>query len=125
VHWETTRYVAARLRERGLHAQPMTAGHRIAVEVRLPDGRVARWRGSQVTGYEALVYSNGVLIGAVPPPRGSTTWTPDDLVDAIADAGYGGREQGHSSHAEPAGAGSVRLMVNQKGRPRTGHLTRI
>ena len=123
---QTAAYVTARLGERGLRAHAVElAGHRAGVEVALADGRVACWRGSQATGFEAFVYSRGRLVGGIPAALGSSAWTPDDLVEAIMAAGYGGPEDAHTSGLPTGSLGPVRLMVRQRQRPRTWRLSKM
>jgi hypothetical protein len=95
------RHVTDALRARGINAHLAHLGvDQFAVRVSLPDGREAEWDADGAAGLEAEVLQDGDLVGFIPEIEGSEDFTEDQVVDAIARAGYD-EPIGHERAEEP------------------------
>lgn len=83
------RRVADALRDRGTDADLARAGvYQFGVDIRLPDGRVARWDTDGTAGLEAQVMRNGMLVGFVPLIEGSEHFDEQQVIEAILRTDY-------------------------------------
>ncbi|MFY4721658.1 hypothetical protein [Streptomyces sp. LaBMicrA B280] len=81
--------VVAALRGRGVMAHLVEAGvYEFGIRVVLDEGIEALWDTDGVSGLDAEVVSDGVLIGFVPHVPGSESFTEQQIVDSIATTRY-------------------------------------
>ncbi|MEU6465274.1 hypothetical protein [Streptomyces sp. NPDC046976] len=81
--------VVAALRGRGVMAHLVEAGvYEFGIRVVLDEGIEALWDTDGVSGLDAEVVSDGVLIGFVPHVPGSENFTEQQIVDSIAATRY-------------------------------------
>jgi len=83
--------VVAGLSQRGFIANVHRPGlNRVCVRIVLPGGAEALWDTDGAAGLEAQVMADGMLVGFVPTIPGSSAFTVDETVAAIAAARYVG-----------------------------------
>ncbi|MEV7503257.1 hypothetical protein [Streptomyces sp. NPDC093018] len=81
--------VVAALRGRGVMAHLVEAGvYEFGIRVVLDESIEALWDTDGVSGLDAEVVSDGVLIGFVPHVPGSENFTEQQIVDSIAATRY-------------------------------------
>ncbi|CAK7283720.1 hypothetical protein ACNFR7_07215 [Streptomyces sp. RM1] len=86
---ERARRVVAALRDRGVMAHLVEAGvYEFGIRVVLDYGIEALWDTDGVSGLDAEVVGDGVLIGFVPHVPGSEDFTDQQIVDTIATTEY-------------------------------------
>ncbi|MFH8342535.1 hypothetical protein [Streptomyces sp. AM6-12] len=86
---ERAKRVVAALRDRGIMAHLVEAGvYEFGIRVVLDEGIEALWDTDGVSGLDAEVLSDGVLIGFVPHVPGSDNFTEQQIVDSIAATRY-------------------------------------
>ncbi|MER8114312.1 hypothetical protein [Streptomyces sp. NPDC094031] len=86
---ERAKRVVAALRDRGVMAHLVEAGvYAFGIRVVLDTGIEALWDTDGVSGLDAEVVSDGVLIGFVPHVPGSEDFTEQQIVDSIAATRY-------------------------------------
>lgn len=61
---------------------------RFGVRIALGDGREALWDVDGAAGLEAQIMQNGMLVGFVPELPGSESFSPEQIVEAIATVTY-------------------------------------
>lgn len=97
---ERAEAVTAALRQCGLPASVVNADiYMPRVEVRLPDGRQARWEVARGAPLRATVLLNGNLVGFVPPLAGTEQLDPSALAAAILDQNRTPRAAGRTPGA--------------------------
>ncbi|MFF5405188.1 hypothetical protein ACFY8K_18920 [Streptomyces misionensis] len=86
---DRARRVVAALRDRGVMAHLVEAGvYEFGIRVVLDYDIEALWDTDGVSGLDAEVVSDGVLIGFVPHVPGSENFTDQQIVDTIATTEY-------------------------------------
>ncbi|MFJ9929932.1 MULTISPECIES: hypothetical protein [Streptomyces] len=86
---DRARRVVAALRDRGVMAHLVEAGvYEFGIRVVLDYDIEALWDTDGVSGLDAEVVSDGVLIGFVPHVPGSENFTDQQIIDTIAATEY-------------------------------------
>ncbi|MFE2385498.1 hypothetical protein [Streptomyces misionensis] len=86
---ERARRVVAALRDRGVMAHLVEAGvYEFGIRVVLDHGIEALWDTDGVSGLDAEVVGDGVLIGFVPHVPDSENFTDQQIIDTIATTEY-------------------------------------
>ena len=86
---QAARDVVDALRDRGVEATLAQEGvYNFGVQINIGDGRTALWGADGTVGLAAQVLQDGMLVGFVPDPEGSETFSTAEIVDLMVRTDY-------------------------------------